>query len=59
MHGLTISVGILVALLISGCGKMPAFEDELSRDDQKAAIAYFQSKWEMRIYEAWSERSGL
>ena len=40
-------------------GKMPAFADELSRDDQKAAIAYFQSKWDKRIYEAWSERSGL
>jgi hypothetical protein len=38
---------------------MPAFAGELSGDDQKAAIAYFQTKWEKRIYDAWSERSGL
>jgi len=40
-------------------GQMPAFGDDLSRDDQKAAIAYFQSKWDKRIYDAWFERSGL
>lgn len=40
-------------------GKMPAFAGRLSTDDQKAAIAFFQNKWEERIYEAWSERSGL
>lgn len=40
-------------------GQMPAFGDKLSRDDQKATIAYFQSKWDKRIYGAWFERSGL
>ncbi len=40
-------------------GQMPAFGDELSKDDQKAAIAFFQSKWDKRIYDAWFERSGL
>ena len=40
-------------------GQMPAFGDDLSKDDQKAAIAYFQSKWDKRIYDAWFERSGL
>ncbi|MGC3874586.1 c-type cytochrome [Halomonas sp. GXIMD04776] len=40
-------------------GQMPAFEDELSDDDKKATIAYFQSKWNKRIYEAWLDRGGL
>lgn len=40
-------------------GKMPAFADKLSTEDQKATIAFFQDKWEKRIYDAWSERSGL
>ena len=40
-------------------GQMPAFGDKLSKDDQKAAIAYVQSKWDKRIYDAWFERSGL
>jgi mono/diheme cytochrome c family protein len=40
-------------------GKMPAFGDKVSRDDQKAAIAFFQSKWDDRIYDAWFQRRGL
>ena len=40
-------------------GQMPAFEGKLSKDDQKAVISYFQSKWDKRIYDAWFERSGL
>lgn|GEM_PF-1530349 len=40
-------------------GEMPAFKDELSKDDKKAAIAYFQSKWGQRIYGLWLDRGGL
>lgn len=40
-------------------GQMPAFQDTLSKDDRKAAIAYFQSKWDQRIYDAWLDRGGL
>ncbi len=40
-------------------GQMPAFGEVLTKDDQKAAIAYFQSKWDKRIYDAWLPRSGL
>lgn len=40
-------------------GQMPAFGGILSKDDQKAAIAFFQSKWDKRIYDAWFERSGM
>ncbi|HSH49368.1 MAG TPA: cytochrome c [Halomonas sp.] len=40
-------------------GQMPAFQDALSKDDKKAAIAYFQSKWDQRIYDAWLDRGGL
>jgi mono/diheme cytochrome c family protein len=40
-------------------GQMPAFGGEIPIDDQKAAIAFFQSKWDKRIYDAWFERNGL
>ncbi|KGE78565.1 cytochrome Cbb3 [Halomonas salina] len=39
-------------------GQMPAFEDKLSKDKKEAAIAYFQSQWDDRIYEAWLDRGG-
>ncbi|QEA37652.1 cytochrome c [Pistricoccus aurantiacus] len=40
-------------------GQMPAFEDKLSKEEKKATIAYFQSKWNKRIYDAWLDRGGL
>ncbi|SHF40062.1 Cytochrome c, mono-and diheme variants [Modicisalibacter ilicicola DSM 19980] len=40
-------------------GQMPGFEDQLSEDDKEASIAYFQSQWDQRIYEAWLDRGGL
>lgn len=40
-------------------GQMPGFEDQLSEEDKEATIAYFQSKWDDRIYDAWLDRGGL
>ncbi len=40
-------------------GKMPAFKDKLSEADEEAVIAFFQSKWNKKIYDAWLARGGL
>lgn len=40
-------------------GKMPAFKGKFSNDDIDALIAFFQSKWEAKVYDAWMERGGL
>ncbi len=40
-------------------GKMPGFKDKLSKEEKLAAIAYFQSKWSDKIYNAWVKRGGL
>nr|WP_299245822.1 cytochrome c [uncultured Halomonas sp.] len=40
-------------------GQMPGFEDQLSEEDKEASIAYFQSQWDQRIYDAWLDRGGL
>ncbi|MGA1931731.1 c-type cytochrome [Arcobacter sp. YIC-464] len=40
-------------------GKMPAFEDKLSKEEKEAAIAYFQSFWEDKYYNLWLEYGGL
>lgn len=40
-------------------GTMPAFADRLDGREIDAAIAYFQSKWNQEIYEAWLQRGGL
>ena len=39
-------------------GKMPEFGQTLSREEQLAAIAFFQSKWDEKIYEGWLSRGG-
>jgi len=40
-------------------GTMPGFKDKLSQSEQLAAIAYFQSLWPEKTYQAWLERDGL
>jgi mono/diheme cytochrome c family protein len=40
-------------------GTMPGFKDKLSQPEQLAAIAYFQSLWPDKTYQAWLERGGL
>ena len=40
-------------------GTMPGFKDKLSQSEQLTAIAYFQSLWSDKIYQAWLERGGL
>lgn len=40
-------------------GKMPGFKDKLSQSEQLAAIAYFQSFWPDKVYQAWLELDGL
>lgn len=36
-------------------GNMPGFSGQLSREDRRAVIAYFQSFWTDEIYNAWME----
>jgi len=36
-------------------GKMPPFKDQLNNEDIEAAIAFFQSKWNDKIYNVWLE----
>jgi len=40
-------------------GTMPAFKDKLTRHERLQAIAYFQSFWSDKIYQAWLKRGGL
>lgn len=40
-------------------GKMPAFKNVLNKQEQLAAIAFFQSYWDNRIYQIWKENGGL
>jgi len=40
-------------------GKMPPFKDVLKEDEKENVIAYFQSFWSERIYQAWLQRGGL
>lgn len=40
-------------------GTMPAFKDQLTPQERLQAIAYFQSFWSTKIYQAWLERGGL
>jgi len=40
-------------------GKMPAFKDVLIDEDKDNVIAYFQSLWSNKIYNAWLQRGGL
>ncbi|WP_019557443.1 c-type cytochrome [Thiomicrorhabdus arctica] len=40
-------------------GTMPGFKEQLSQPEQLAAIAYFQSFWSEKTYQAWLERGGL
>jgi len=39
-------------------GKMPPFKGKLSDAEKEAAIAYFQSFWNDKIYTAWLGRGG-
>ena len=39
-------------------GKMPGFGGKLNDDEQAAAIAFFQSQWNQKIYDAWLSRGG-
>ena len=38
-------------------GKMPGFGDKLKPEEIDAVIAYFQSFWNDRIYQAWLQRN--
>lgn len=40
-------------------GKMPSFEHKLLDEEIEAIIAFFQNKWDDRIYRAWFRISGL
>ena len=40
-------------------GSMPGFAEKLSEAEMLAAIAYVQSFWSDKIYNAWKERGGL
>lgn len=40
-------------------GTMPGFKDTLTQSEQLTAIAYFQSLWSNKTYQAWLERDGL
>lgn len=40
-------------------GKMPPFKKILSKKEQLAAIAFFQSFWDDRVYQAWDKNGGL
>jgi len=37
-------------------GAMPAFKDQLSREQQDAIIAYMQSHWPEEIYRIWARQ---
>lgn len=39
-------------------GKMPPFENKLSDEEIKSAIAYFQSFWSDEVYKYWVDRVG-
>lgn len=39
-------------------GKMPGFKDKLNNQEIEALIAYFQSFWDDKIYQAWLGRGG-
>lgn len=38
---------------------MPPFKKILSKKEQLAAIAFFQSFWDDRVYQAWDKNGGL
>ena len=40
-------------------GKMPGFQDQLSKNEIEAVIAYFQHWWPEDIYQDWHKRGGL
>lgn len=40
-------------------GKMPPFKGRLNEEEKEAAIAFFQSFWSDKTYEAWLGRGGL
>jgi len=40
-------------------GKMPAFAEQLTLEQQATIIAYFQHYWSDPIYQAWLNRGGL
>ena len=39
-----------------GQGNMPAWKDKLTDGEIVAAIAWFQSRWNDEIYQAWAQR---
>ena len=40
-------------------GKMPGFKDKLSEAEKTAAIAFFQSYWDERVYGIWIDNGNL
>ncbi len=40
-------------------GTMPAFENKLTENEKNEVIAFFQSQWSKKIYDAWLKRGGL
>lgn len=40
-------------------GTMPPFKDTLNDEEINSVIAFFQSKWNDKIYKIWIERNGL
>ena len=39
-------------------GTMPAFKDTLSEDQKDAVLAYIQSLWPQKVYQAWKKNNG-
>lgn len=57
------SMSILIRTINEGGkelgGKMPGFKDKLSDAEKNAAIAYFQSYWDDRLYGIWKDNGNL
>ena len=51
-HPLAILYRVIMHGSPGGQGNMPAWKDKLSRDEALSVIAWFQSRWPDKIYEA-------
>lgn len=40
-------------------GKMPPFEQQLTDEQKRSAVAYFQSFWSDEIYQQWLQMGGI
>jgi mono/diheme cytochrome c family protein len=58
-HPLSVLVQVISDGGIALGGKMPAFDEILSEEQKRAAIAYFQSFWSDEIYQQWLQMGGV